>query len=127
MLASMLFCSGDVRVNVFYGVTRAGYHGGAEGGAMVGKLGLLVATLLVVACQPATPPTRNRVDAALPQSVSPSRTLTLGVRYEIGSLAAKVSAGITSAATKRLFNAALSIVDGSGAAQPYLAEALPQV
>jgi peptide/nickel transport system substrate-binding protein len=53
--------------------------------------------------------------------------MNLGVRYELGDVAAKVSAGITSAATKRLFNAALALVDGTGAPRPYLAETLPQL
>jgi peptide/nickel transport system substrate-binding protein len=53
--------------------------------------------------------------------------LNLGVRYELGDLASKVRSGITADGTKRLFNAAFAIIDGSGTARPYLAEALPQL
>ena len=51
----------------------------------------------------------------------------MGVRYELGELASKVRSGITADATKRLFNAALAIVDSSGSPRPYLAETLPQL
>jgi len=88
---------------------------------------LIAVILLALGCQTAPPPSRGGEAAPAATAAPPSRTLTMGVRYEIGSVAAKVSAGITSAATKRLFNAALTMVDGSGSPRPYLVEALPQL
>jgi peptide/nickel transport system substrate-binding protein len=82
--------------------------------------------LLSASCAPPAPGERSAQPSGSTGSPA-ARTLNLGVRYELGDLAAKVSAGITSAATKRLFNASLAVVDGSGAPRPYLAETLPQL
>jgi len=49
------------------------------------------------------------------------------VRYEVTDLSEKITAGGPSAATKRLFNATLALIDGQGAVRPYLAETLPQL
>jgi ABC-type transport system substrate-binding protein len=87
--------------------------------------------MLMTGCAPAPgSSTGDRIQppsGASSQAGSASRTLNFGVRYELGSVAAKMSAGITSAATKRLFNAALAYVDGEGEPRPYLADSLPQL
>lgn len=86
---------------------------------------LLTFALAVAACgAPTSPGPSGRADDAAARA---ARTLNLGVRYEIGELAAKWSTGITSGATKRLFNAGLTLVDGRGAIRPYLADTVPQL
>jgi peptide/nickel transport system substrate-binding protein len=47
------------------------------------------------------------------------------VRYEVTDLAPKIPGSSNPSITKRLFNAALALIDGSAAARPYLAEELP--
>jgi len=49
------------------------------------------------------------------------------VRYEVTDLAPKIVAGGPSTATKRAFNAALTVNGENGLPSPYLAEALPQL
>ncbi len=59
---------------------------------------------------------------------SPGRALVMVIRYEPIDLAPKIPGRASPIVTKRLFNAALSINDGSGpAARAYLAESLPQL
>ena len=90
----------------------------------------LAALLFICAgCSPPAPTPDASGPAAGTSAVQPtvSRTLNLGVRYEPTDLSAKISSGFTIGASKRLFNAALAMVDGKGMAQPYLAEALPQL
>lgn len=97
---------------------------------MRGHILLLITTIATTACAaPTVPATGGAGSEPRTQAVAqaPSRTLTLGVRYELGDLADKVDSGITHAATKRLFNAALALTDGAGTTQPYLAESLPQL
>jgi peptide/nickel transport system substrate-binding protein len=91
-------------------------------------LAAMVVAILTVGCtQPSAAPRSSAPAGTTPGQAAPARTLNLGVRYELGDLAAKVSSGITSTATKRLFNAALAVIDGTGTARPYLAETLPQL
>ncbi len=51
--------------------------------------------------------------------------MTMVLRYEVNDFAPKIPGGSSPVITKRLFNASLALIDGGGAAQPYLAEALP--
>ena len=51
----------------------------------------------------------------------------MNTKFEVTNLLAKALASPSSNATLRVFNAAPALVDGSGAPQPYLAEALPQL
>jgi peptide/nickel transport system substrate-binding protein len=51
----------------------------------------------------------------------------MAVRYEVVGLAPKRLEAAASEWTKRPFNAALAVVDGSGTRQPYLAESLPRL
>src|SRR5579871_2833142 len=93
---------------------------------------LVVACVLMAACvatvqAPSGQQSGGIAPAGGTTQPATSATLNLGVRYEIGALAAKVDAGITYGATQRLFNAALVLIDGNGAPQPYLAESLPQL
>ncbi len=88
---------------------------------------LVVIAGLLAGCAAPAPSSRSSAPATTAGQPQAARTLTLGVRYELGDLAAKVSSGTTSAATKRLFNAALAVIDGVGTARPYLAETLPQL
>ncbi len=55
------------------------------------------------------------------------QTLVLAHRYEPATLATKVLQSNGPTNTTRLFNAALSLIDDKGLAQPYLAETLPQL
>ncbi len=49
------------------------------------------------------------------------------VRYEVTDLAGKIPGSSSPVVTKRLFNAALALIDGQGNARPYLAASLPQL
>src|SRR5438093_2649144 len=82
-------------------------------------------TLLAAACaQPQSQPTpAGGGDAPVRQN----RTLTMAVRDEVANLAPKIPGSSGPNITKRLFNATLSLIDGSGAVRPYLAESLPQL
>ncbi|HZT06858.1 MAG TPA: peptide ABC transporter substrate-binding protein [Chloroflexota bacterium] len=91
---------------------------------------LAALTIYLAACAPAAPAPRGAAGGG-GEGGAPSGgrglTLTLVVRYEVSDLGAKVVAGGPSSATKREFNAALSLIDGTGSPQPYLAASLPQV
>ena len=82
--------------------------------------------LLVLSCSPPTQDSRQS-PAAPSDQPAPSRTLIVGHRYEMTSLAPKVLQANGPISTTRLFNAALSMIDDDGRARPYLAEALPQL
>src|SRR5438093_5668544 len=84
----------------------------------------LILAMALAACTPA--PTARPGTINSPTNEAP-RTRNRGVRYEITQLAAKWSSGITSGATKRLFNAGLTLVDPRGTILPYLAENVPQL
>jgi peptide/nickel transport system substrate-binding protein len=51
----------------------------------------------------------------------------IAVRYEVNDLGSNTISRRPSLATKRLFNAGLTLIDGKGATQPYLAAGLPQL
>jgi peptide/nickel transport system substrate-binding protein len=81
--------------------------------------------LIAVSCSPAQGPGQTAGEPG-PQPTQ-SRTLVVAHRYEMVSLAAKVSQPNGPISTTRLFNAALSMIDDEGRSRPYLAEALPQL
>ena len=92
---------------------------------------LLASLWLFASC---TPPTGTQPEGGLPSDGGGTRqprarTLVLAARSEMPSLAAKpiLSLGLTSGSQTRLFNAGLVLPDDRGLAQPYLAEALPQL
>jgi peptide/nickel transport system substrate-binding protein len=92
----------------------------------LGLLGTLV--LLLTACAPAAgTPQRNSGEAAAP--ARPQRTLVAALRVEPQSLAARRVGlgGVAIYLSNRLFNADLTILNDDGVAEPYLAEALPQL
>jgi len=96
---------------------------------MVSRLGLLAGLgLLLMACAPAASTTpRNVGDASAP--ARPQRTLVAALRVEPQSLAARRVGlgGVAVYLSNRLFNADLTILNDDGVAEPYLAEALPQL
>ena len=71
----------------------------------------LIVLLVLVACAPA--PART-IDTAVSGTQSariqpaPSKTLILGVRYELTEVAPKITTGTSSDGMKRLFNASLA-------------------
>jgi peptide/nickel transport system substrate-binding protein len=87
---------------------------------------LALLTLILSGCAPAPSQTTGPAGGAQ-QPVRQNRTLTMAVRDEVANLAPKVPGSSGPLITKRLFSAALSLIDGAGATQPYLAEALPQL
>ncbi len=107
----------------------------AAGGELMGGFRLLcLVTLLSVTgigCQQSVKGDGGGPPRAADQS-APSqraRTLVMGARSELPSLAAKplTVLGLTNGTTSRLFNAGLALTDERGVAHPYLAEALPQL
>lgn len=90
---------------------------------------LLVGLVGIASCgQPARPPAAADGGAAQPRGeASPPRTLTMGVHFEAAALAPKATTAQGVNGTLRLFSAQLTYVDGAGAIQPYLAEAVPQL
>ena len=89
-------------------------------------------TLLVIltACaspSPSAPTAQRNVEPGNQPAATQSRTLTVAVRYEVNDLGAKTIGRRPSPAVKRLFNAGLTLIDGKGAIQPYLAETVPQL
>ncbi|MBM2810130.1 MAG: hypothetical protein HW416_889 [Chloroflexi bacterium] len=97
---------------------------------MRGPVVLLAAVVLAqtVACAPAGPgaPSAPAVGVDAP---AVTRTLVAAVGNESPSVAGlgPVAVGFTIAFSYRPFNAFLELVDARGVAQPYLAEALPQL
>ncbi len=92
---------------------------------------VVLGVLVLVACAPASRPQATAggaVQGAATAGQQP-RTLTAAIRVEPAYVAGKglQQAGLTLGATTRLFNAGLAIIDDRGAAQPYLAESLPQL
>jgi peptide/nickel transport system substrate-binding protein len=85
--------------------------------------------LLLAACAPTPSQAPGAVRAEQPPVAQPSRTLRLALRAEPISLAGTFLFPINLATMtqRRLFNAGLSLIDGDSAAQPYLAESLPQL
>lgn len=100
-------------------------------------MGLLLGVttfLAVTGCAGAAPPgIQARVTSdpgsalLLPAGSGPARTLTMAFIYEPNALLPKVPGSGSSNDVKRLFNAALGLVDSAGTARPYLAETLPQL
>lgn len=86
----------------------------------------LAAALLATAAACAGPAEAPAPKANATQPVS-GGTLIMAVRFEVTDLAGKIPGGGSPVVTKRLFNAALALIDGQGNARPYLAESLPQL
>jgi peptide/nickel transport system substrate-binding protein len=93
------------------------------------RLALLVGLgMLLAACAPASDATQRAAGEAAP-APRPGRTLVAALRVEPQSLAARRVGlgGVAVYLSNRLFNADLSILNDDGVAEPYLAEALPQL
>jgi peptide/nickel transport system substrate-binding protein len=85
---------------------------------------LVLGAAVLTGC--ATTPTQGGAGrSSQPAPPAQPRVLTMVVRYEINDLASKIPGGSSPIITKRLFNASLALVDGTGAPRPYLAESLP--
>jgi peptide/nickel transport system substrate-binding protein len=92
------------------------------------KLFLLTVPLALAACAPGGPSSQPSGETSKPTR-GPERTLAVAVRAEPSSIAATApdAGGIKLKTSVRMFNAGLELVDHRGVAQPYLAEALPQL
>jgi peptide/nickel transport system substrate-binding protein len=90
-------------------------------------LTVALAGVLLAACAPASgpggQPGANPADQS--RAASGPRTLTMVVRYEVNELLSKIPGQSSPPLTRRMFNAAIALVDGEGNARPYLAERLP--
>jgi peptide/nickel transport system substrate-binding protein len=93
---------------------------------VVRKRVLLVALVMLVLVGCASPPGPGGT-ASDPAASHASRTLVMGVRYEVVGLAPKRLEAGASEWTKRPFNASLAVADDAGTARPYLADSLPQL
>src|ERR1051326_398673 len=56
-----------------------------------------------------------------------SKTMIMIARYEVTDLAPKILGSSNPILSKRLFNAALALMDGDESPRPYLAESLPEL
>lgn len=90
---------------------------------------LLLITVGLVACAPATPGATTAPGEQPRVASRPSQTLVTVVRVEPTSLASRplTFAGANVAFAVRVFNAELDTVDALDQPRPYLAEALPQL
>ncbi len=88
-----------------------------------------LSALVTFGCAAPAAPARSGSSASAAENgpTTPSRTMTMVVRYEVTDLAGKIPGSSSPVVTKRLFNAALALIDGQGSARPYLAAALPQL
>ncbi len=92
-------------------------------------IGLLAGfSLLLMACAPAGD-SSARGAAEAPALSRPARTLVAALRVEPNSVAARTigSGGVAVYLSHRLFNADLALLNDDGVAEPYLADALPQL
>ncbi len=92
------------------------------------RLWLVLLLVLLAACAPATRPAASQTTAGAP-AAAPERLLTVGVRVEPATIAAKPlrSAFVKVKLSARLFNAGLDLIDDQNVARPYMAEALPRL
>jgi peptide/nickel transport system substrate-binding protein len=95
---------------------------------MKSMLGFSILAAMLAGCTPTARAPASQVSGG-EGSQPPGRTLTIIVGAEPRSLALKAlgQAGVTLATSRRLFNAALTLIDDQGNALPYLATALPQL
>jgi peptide/nickel transport system substrate-binding protein len=95
---------------------------------MAKPLSIVLLMLLMVGCAPQAGPSQpSAVERGRPQTVS--RPLQILVGREPASLSLKAlgTAGVTTATSRRIFNATLTLVDAVGNPIPYLAASLPQL
>ena len=90
--------------------------------------GAIIFALLLVSCAPAADQAQ-RAGSAPVEPAKSGRTLVAALRVEPVSLAARRvgPGGVGVYFSNRLFNADLAILNDDGVAEPYLAEALPQL
>jgi peptide/nickel transport system substrate-binding protein len=90
-------------------------------------LAFAAVALVLAACAPAAPGGTGGPagQADQPRTGAGPRTLTMVVRYEVNDLAPKIPGQSSPTLTRRMFNAAIALVDGEGNVRPYLAEQLP--
>jgi len=93
------------------------------------SLSFVAAGIVLAACAAPSGPATSRPVAESGQAPSPAqpKTLAVAVRYEANDLGANTVGRRPSPAIKRLFNAGLSLIDGKGQTQLYLASSLPQL
>jgi peptide/nickel transport system substrate-binding protein len=92
----------------------------------VGALGVMLA-MVISSCAPAPNQSQSQATVAATAQPAPTRKLVVAHRNSYPTLAAKVLHSSGSLSTMRLFNAALTLIDDTGQARPYLAETLPQL
>src|SRR5687768_11659858 len=90
---------------------------------------VIVLTALLVGCAPGAAPSAGPADSAAGGRGTVSRPLQVLVGREPASLSLKAlgTAGVTTATSRRIFNATLTLVDAVGNPVPYLAASLPQL
>lgn len=87
----------------------------------------LIGLALVLGCAPQQGRDTSTTGGGSTSNQAPLKTVVLADRHEPTDLAAKIPASGGSDRSKRPYNAALALIDGSGAPRPYLAAALPQL
>lgn len=103
-----------------------------SGGLRPAPLRSILTTLLLVpafgGCSPAAPAAPSQADTTAQLQSSRNKTLTIGVRSEANTAAAKgLQTTGSNVSPETLFNAGLAQVDNNGLPHPYLAETLPQL
>jgi peptide/nickel transport system substrate-binding protein len=88
---------------------------------------VVIAIILLTACAPSAPRASQGTSGTESSAAPRARTMRMMVRNEVDNLQPKVTGPNAPERTRRLFNAELALIDNTGTARPYLAEALPQL
>src|SRR3954468_13432551 len=90
------------------------------------SIGLALVLTTLAGCGPS--PSGGASPSGQPEAKRvPNRTLVIVDRHEPIDLAPKILSQGGSGRVKRLFNAALAIIDDKGETRPYMAESLPEL
>lgn len=90
---------------------------------------VIAVTILLVGCAPGAAPPTGPADSPTGGRTTVSRPLQVLVGREPASLSLKAlgTAGVTTATSRRIFNATLTLIDAVGNPLPYLGASLPQL
>src|SRR5438874_6023192 len=95
---------------------------------IAGWLVTAVTVSMILGCAGAPPArTTSSPSSGTSAESTVSKTMIMIARYEVTDLAPKIQGSSNPILGKRLFNAALALMDGDEKPRPYLAESLPEL